>query len=242
LAYENTIIRAPFDGQIGSVSAIVGQQTSTQAGVATIITKNKLAQISLNEVDVTNVKLGQDVDLTFDAIPGEFFKGKIYQMDAVGVAVSNVVSFGVKISVDSDDTRIKSGMSVTANIIVEEKKDVLTVPSGTIKSEKSGGENKFYVMKALAPLSLGERPGERVKKVSSDSGVKVIVQTGMTNDVDTEILEGENNTLNEGDEIISKTINSNMSAKPQATFSLFGNRAPGTGNTGGGNRTGGTGR
>lgn len=47
----------------------------------------------------------------------------------------------------SDDTRIKSGMSVTANIIVEEKKGVLTVPSGTVKSEGKDDNLKFFVMR-----------------------------------------------------------------------------------------------
>ena len=252
LSYENTIVRAPFDGQIGNVSAIVGQQTNSQLGIATIITKTKLAQISLNEVDVINVRLGQNVELNFDAIPGEIFKGKIYQMDTVGVAVSNVVSFGVKIS-------IKSGMSATANIIVESKENILTVPSGTIKQE---GE-KYFVMKKntspaqniLTPIPSPSERGEvqnsatstevasgtnRGKKIRSggvgsiDAGVKVYVNVGMTNDIDTEILENaDGNNLKEGDEIVSKTVNSTSATKPAATtFSLFGNQGRPAGGVG----------
>ncbi len=245
LAYENTIVRAPFDGQIGNVSAIVGQQTNSQQGIATIITKTKLAQISLNEVDVINVKLGQNVELSFDAIPGEIFKGKIYQMDTVGVAVSNVVSFGVKISVDSDDVRIKSGMSATANIIVESKENILTVPSGTVKQEG----DKYFVMKksqntpspslnkegdsaSSTEVSSSTNRGKRIRNGgvgSQDAGVKVYVNVGMTNDIDTEILENaDENNLKEGDEVVSKTVNSTTATKPAATtFSLFGNRGGG---------------
>lgn len=242
LAYENTIVRAPFDGQIGNVSAIVGQQTNSQQGIATIITKTKLAQISLNEVDVTNVKLGQNVELTFDAIPGEIFKGKIYQMDTVGVATSNVVSFGVKISVDSNDERIKSGMSVTANIITEEKLNVLTLISGAIKSEGRGENIKYYVMKknqnalpinnivnnATTTNNTNRKFIRNTNTTSVDAGVKTYVLIGMTNDIDTEILEG----LNEGDEVVSKTVDATATAaKTTTTFSLFG----------GGARPGGTG-
>lgn len=135
LNYDNTIVRAPFAGQIGSVSAAVGQQTNSQAGVATIITKDKIAQISLNEIDIVNVKLGQPVELTFDAIPGETFMGQVAQIDTIGAVTSNVVSFATKISIPNADERIKSGMSVTANIIIEKKDQVLSVPSATIKIE-----------------------------------------------------------------------------------------------------------
>jgi RND family efflux transporter MFP subunit len=204
LNYENTIVRAPFDGQIGSVSASVGQQTNSQQGVATIITKDKIAEISLNEIDIVNVKLGQPVELTFDAIPGEVFMGSIAQIDTVGINTSNVVSFATKISIPNADERIKSGMSVTANIITEKVEGVLSVPSATIKSEGKRENKKTYVLK---------------KEMFGDTATstKVFVTVGLDNDVDAEIVEG----LTEGDEVLSKTVGG-TAAKTQATFSLFG--------------------
>lgn len=221
LNYENTIIRAPFDGQIGAVSAAVGQQTNSQQGVATIITKDKIAEISLNEIDVVNVKLGQPVELTFDAIPNETFMGSVAQIDAVGTNSSNVVSFATKISIPNADERIKSGMSVTANIIVEQKENILTVPSGTIKTQGESNGEKYYVMK---------------KDSAQDKNAKVFVVTGITNDIDTEIVEG----LVEGDQVVSKTITSGSgTTKTQTTFSLFGgpggNRPGGSNSRAGGN-------
>ncbi len=232
LNYENTIIRAPFDGQIGNVSAIVGQQTNSQQGIATIITTGKLAKIALNEVDVTNVKIGQEVKVSFDAIPGETFKGTVYQMDTVGVATSNVVSFGVKISIDSKDERIRSGMSVTANIIASEKKNVLTIANGTIKEEKVDGVMKRYVMKSMATsneilaTSSKKSSGKSRGAASVDAGLKTYIVVGINNDVDTEILEG----LLEGDRVVSKTVNAGAAAKkPAASFSLFGGGGAGGG-------------
>lgn len=204
LAYENTIIRAPFDGQIGSVSAAVGQQTSTQTGVATIITKDKIAEISLNEIDIVNVSLGQEVELTFDAIPDETFMGRVAEINTVGVAASNVVSFAVKISIPNADERIKSGMSVTSDIVVDKKENVLTVPSATIRSEKIEKSIKSFVMK---------------KDISEKAkNTKVYVTIGLNNDTDAEILDG----LAEGDMVVSKTINEASASKSQPTFSLFG--------------------
>lgn len=223
LNYDNTIIRAPFDGQIGSVSAAVGQQTNSQAGVATIITKDKIAEISLNEIDVVNVMLGQPVELTFDAIPGEVFVGSVSQIDTVGINTSNVVSFATKISIPEADGRIKSGMSVTANIITEEKKGVLSVPSATIKTEKRRNEELSYVMKKLEPV------GQEV--VASQR--KIYLTPGLSNDIDTEIVESENNELAEGVQVVSKSSTATVS-KQQTTFNLFGGGARPTGGAAGG--------
>jgi HlyD family secretion protein len=245
LAYENTIVRAPFAGQIGSVSAAVGQQTNSQAGIATIITKDKIAQISLNEIDIVNVKLGQSVDLSFDAIPGEKFKGSVSQIDTIGISTSNVVSFAVKISIPNADERIKSGMSVTAEIIIEGKDNVLTVPSGTIKSEG----DKFYVMKLKSGGAItnivssstasstrenfaGRKNRNTTVAAADADNEKVYVTVGMTNDIDTEILEDEGNTLREGDKVVSKTVSSGAvttTTSAPSAFSLFGGGNRGVG-------------
>jgi HlyD family secretion protein len=258
LTYENTIVRAPFAGQIGSVSAAVGQQTNSQAGIATIITKDKIAQISLNEIDIVNVKLGQSVDLSFDAIPGEKFKGSVSQIDTIGISTSNVVSFAVKISIPNADERIKSGMSVTAEIIIEGKENVLTVPSGTIKTEgdkfyvmklKSGGASMNIVSSSTASSTRGNFAGRKNRNTTvaaaDADNEKVYVTVGMTNDIDTEILTDENsesNSLKEGDKVVSKTVTSGAvttTTSAPSAFSLFGGGNRGVGGTGGGQRTGG---
>lgn len=212
LNYENTIIRAPFDGQIGAVSAAVGQQTNSQAGVATIITKDKIAEISLNEIDIVNVKLGQEVELSFDAIPEEVFVGTVAEINTVGIATSNVVSFSVKISIPDADERIKSGMSVTANIITDKKIGVLSVPSATIKIEGKEPSEKSYVLKK-----------------EGTKNTKSYITVGLTNDIDTEVIDG----LSENDQVVSKTIAGTVVAKTTTAFSLFG---AGRGGTGGGVR------
>jgi len=243
LNYDNTIIRAPFAGQIGAVAAAVGQQTNSQQGVATIITKDKVAQIALNEIDIVNVKLGQSVDLTFDAIPGETFKGTVAEINSVGENTSNVVSFAVKISIPNADERIKSGMSVTANIITNEKPGVLTVPAAAIKTEGTGDTMKYFVLKRTdAPsfnrganaVATNTIPGTTTWRGGNASGTyagrrtgtntaagqnqKVYITPGITDDVNTEVLQG----LNENDQVVLKTIDASASAKTSTSFSLFG--------------------
>jgi HlyD family secretion protein len=96
--------------------------------VATLITKQKIAQVSLNEVDITKIKSGQKVNITFDAIENLNITGQVLDVDLVGTVSQGVVSYNVKIGLDIDDERIKSGMSVSASIITDIRQDVVSVP------------------------------------------------------------------------------------------------------------------
>jgi HlyD family secretion protein len=142
LSYENTIVTAPFSGVIGSVSIQKGQQVSSGTEAATLASSTKVVAVTLNEVDIPNVKLGQKVDLTFDAISNLALKGTVSEIDAIGTETSNVVTFKVQITLDGDDDRVKPGMSVTASVITDTHENVLVVPSGAIKTENG----KSYVM------------------------------------------------------------------------------------------------
>lgn len=210
LAYSNTIIKAPFAGQVGDVNMIVGQQVSSASAVATILTKTKIVDLSLNEVDIVNVKLGQDVRLKFDAIPDLNLTGKVTQINSVGVTASNVVNFTVRVQFDKDDERVKSGMSVTANIIISSKKGVPTLPNSAIKEQ----DNKTYVSVGISGASSSQK---RIIK-----SVEVI--TGVRDDVYTEIISG----VTPQDKVVKKVSTSTSSTRGASSgFSLF--RVPGGG-------------
>jgi HlyD family secretion protein len=218
--YNNNIITAPFDGVIASLNAKVGQQVSgstSAAGstaLATLITQQKIVIISLNEVDVTKIKVGDKVTLTFDAIDGLVITGTVGEIDSIGTVSQGVVNYNVQISLDTSDDRIKPGMSATANIITNVKTDVLMVPNSAIKSGSSGS----YVQE----LDSAGKPQN------------VTVTTGIANDTSTEIVSG----LNEGDKVVTQTISVSAAASTQSASSAL--RIPGL--TGGGIGGGGAAR
>ncbi|MEK9151915.1 MAG: HlyD family efflux transporter periplasmic adaptor subunit [Patescibacteria group bacterium] len=129
-------IRAPFDGVIAKVGIKKGDSASSGTSVATLITAQKLAQVSLNEVDVAKVKVGQKATLSFDAVSDLQISGQVAQVDALGAVSQGVVTYGVTIAFDTQDLRIKPGMSVSAAIITDVKQDVLMVPNSAIKAAK----------------------------------------------------------------------------------------------------------
>jgi len=219
--YENYFIRAPFDGVVATMNVKVGDSAS--GTIATLISPQELAQISLNEVDVAKIALNDKATLTFDAIPDLTIAGVVSQIDQIGTVSQGVVTYNVKINFDTSDSRVKPGMSVSASIITDVKQDVLTVPNSAIKS--SGNQSYVQVLDAPDPEVAGT-----TGVTSKIAPRQVPVQTGLSNDTDTEIVSG----LNEGDKIISRTITATAAtATTSSAPSLFG--------TGGGNRGGGGG-
>ena len=201
---ENYYITAPFDGTIASVGAQLGQPAGSSA-LGTIITNQELADIELNEVDVSKIKLGEKATLTFDAINGLSIVGTVASIDAVGTVSSGVVNYNVKISLDTPDSRIKPGMSVNASIITDAHQDVLTVPSSAVKTKN----NVSYVEILDNPVESATASDQYTSLTAPRTQ---IVTTGLTGNSFTEIVSG----LNEGDKVISKTINSGSTSTTAA--------------------------
>ena len=83
---------------------------------------------------MAKVKVGQKVTLTFDAIEDLSITGEVAEIDTLGTVSQGVVNYAVKIVFDTQDERVKSGMSVSAAIITDVKQDVLLVPNAAVKS------------------------------------------------------------------------------------------------------------
>lgn len=123
-------VTAPFSGIIATTNVKKGDTISSGTALGSIITKQKVVEISLNEVDASKVKVGQKVSITFDAIDGLSITGSVIEIDSLGTVSQGVVSYNVKISLDTQDERIKTGMSVSASIVVDIKQDVLIAQIG----------------------------------------------------------------------------------------------------------------
>lgn len=194
-------ITAPFAGMISAFNIKQYDTVSTGTNVATLITNQKIAQLSFNEVDASKIKIGQKATLTFDAVDGLSIAGSVIAIDTVGAVSQGVVTYAVKIGFDTQDDRVKSGMSVSAAIITEMKQDVLTVPNSALKI--SGTES--YVEIFDTPLTTSTT----VTTSGVNAGIpslalprQQVVVTGLSNDTMTEIISG----LNQGEQIVTRTI------------------------------------
>jgi RND family efflux transporter MFP subunit len=220
---DYTIV-APFDGTISTVSAKVGDDAGS-AAVATIITKKQIAQLSVNEVDAAKLAVGQKATLTFDAIDGLTLTGTVAEVDTAGTVAQGVVSYGVQITLDSQDSRIKSGMTVNADIQTTVHTDALSVPSSAVKT--TGGSS--YVLVFSPPLA---DTGGTAGVVSATPPAQVPVTMGISGDTSVEILSG----LSSGEQIVTRTVTGTAAATTGAarTTTTTGGAARGGGFGGGG--------
>ncbi len=221
-------IRAPFDGTIATLNIKKYDSVSSGTVISSFITTQQLAQLSLNEVDAAKVKIGQKATMTFDAIDGLTITGQVASIDSVGTVAQGVVTYNIKISFDTSDDRIKPGMSVSAEIIIDAKPDVLTVPNSAVKNQ--GGTSYVEMFDAPLPAPVVGVQGS----ISLTPPRQQIVQVGLSNDTYTEIISG----LKEGDQVVTRTIlpAGTTSAAPSLLGAIGGNSRGGLGGGGGGAR------
>ena len=196
-------IYASFDGTIASVNVNRGETVSSGTVVATLVTKQLMAEVFLNEIEIADVELGQKVNLEFDAAEDLIIEGVVSGIDIIGTVSSGVVNYGIEISFETDDPRIKIGMSVNAEIIVEEKVDTIVVSNAAISEVK-------------------DRTFVQILKEGLSKRIPVVL--GLVTDLKTEVLEG----LSEGDEVIigQSTISNSVTEKNISKESVSKDRNP----------------
>lgn len=200
--YNDCFVYAPFDGVIATMTARVGEKTSS--GVGSIITDKKIVSVYLNEIDIASIRLGQYVTVTFDAIENLSISGEVSEIDSIGTVSSGVVTYGVKIILNENNDSVKSGMSANVSIITNSKKDVLYISASSIKTK--GNLSYVEILKEDKTIE------------------KINIEVGISNDTITEVISG----LNNGDYIILKTVNSSNSIKSNSSnksSSPFGGRS-----------------
>ncbi len=209
-------ITAPFDGIIATVGVAKGDTVSSGTSIATLITSKLLAEVSLNEVDVAKVKTGQKATLTFDAVEDLSISGIVAEIDTLGTASQGVVTYNVKIAFDTQDSRIKPGMSTSAIIITEVKTDALLIPNSAVKTQ---GELRY-----VETFSGIDANTETL--VTTAQPERKEVEAGLSDDTNTEINSG----LSEGDIIVTKTgTNGTSSSSSSSTRRTNGLMIPGMG-------------
>lgn len=175
--YSNNIITAPIDGVITAVDLKLGETVSPQKAVITMLDQNDIhVESNISESSISEVKQGQDVDMTLDAFGTDrHFKGEILSVDPASTVVSGVINYRVVSSIENDPA-IKPGMTVNLVILISEKNNVQAVPNRLIKTVD--GKNYVTVMR-----------GKQVEEVE--------VTLGLQGDTYTEVTGG----LNVGDVI-----------------------------------------
>ena len=169
-------------------------QYSTDTTAFTISGNEKvILSVNVDELDINSVSEGQQAEITFDAIEDETFTGTVTNIDQEASASNGVAKYGVDITLEKEE-QMKVGMNASATIVIEEKKDVLTIPVNAL--QERGNEVFVYTSQD----EDGNLSGEKT------------VKTGLSDGENVEITEG----LSEGDTIYyQKTGNTSSSNNRQ---------------------------
>ncbi len=195
--------------ETGSTASASLPQTAGQESPAYTLVPDDhyLLSIQIDELDILSIAKGQKAGITFDAIPGREFTGRIDEKAPDFQDSGGITKYLVRVLIDADDD-MRIGMSVTATIVVDEKEDILLLP--IVALQESGG--RVYIYTELDE-STGGLGGERE------------VVTGLSDGNRAEILEG----LDEGTTVYYRLAGSENSFP----FTPPGNRPAGNGRTNG---------
>ena len=181
---DEAIITAPIAGVVASVSAeegdIIPSPTMSPQPVIYLIDPTSMELIvEVDEIDVPEIKVGQEAIIELDALPDVELAGIVTIIYPLPTEVGGVVLYDVKIELNvPEDSGIKVGMSASADIILANRSNVLLVPDRAITEDSDG--------RTIVNVIVNEQIEER------------LVEIGISDGFDTEIISG----LREGEMVL----------------------------------------
>ena len=175
--YDNYTITAPISGQVIAKNYKVGdtieRNSSSSTTVATIYDLSALTfEMSIDELDVLNVEVGQKVEVTADALEGQTFTGTVTNVSLESAYSNGVTTYPVTVTMDEMGDLLP-GMNVDGVIILDEAQDVLAVPSGALMRGNQVYVKDDSVTESQGPVPAGFRAVEVETGVISDSYVEI---------------------------------------------------------------------
>ena len=134
---DNYQIEAPFDGTIRKIDFKVWDKITSDEEKYVYLENPNLIEVSitLDQVDVVNVKAGMSVEVELDAYPDVIFEWVLWEVDSTPITSNGVTSYTVKVAIDKWDKIIYSGMTATVKIFIESKENVILIPTTFIQTQ-----------------------------------------------------------------------------------------------------------
>ena len=225
---EDYNLTAPISGTIITKNAKAGDtidKTNSSQALMVLADVSKLKfSLDIDELDVSKVTSGQQVEVTCDALPNEMFYGEITTISVEGTSSNGVTTYTAEVLIN-EPGNLRPSMNIDASVVVESSSNTLYVPSEDVKQlgnmyyvfKKSDGKTSKgeQTNKPEKEMPRGERPegmpegnksGKRLPE-APEGFQTVIVEVGVIGDEYTEILSG----LSEGDEVYAQSTASSSS-------------------------------
>jgi len=165
---------APFAGTVTVASPMVGDQVSPGTSGFRVDDLSSLqVDVQVSEVDINSVAVGQPVAVTFDAVLGREYHGKVVEVSPVGTLVQSVVNFSVTVELTDPDVDVKPGMTASVTITVQSLENVLLVPNRGVHIVNN--QRVVYILRngqlVEVPVTLGASDDTMSEVTSGDLSV-----------------------------------------------------------------------
>ena len=151
-------LTAPFIGTVTEINGMVGDQVNPQTKAFRIDDLSLLkVDVQVSEVDINSVQVDQPVKLTFDAISGKTYDGKVEEVAQAGDPVQGAVNFTVTVVLTNPDKNVKPGMTAAVTITVKQINNVLLVPNRAVRV--INGQRVVYLLENDQPVPINVRLG-----------------------------------------------------------------------------------
>jgi HlyD family secretion protein len=186
------VIPATIDGIVSTVTTASLTDTAANTVLASLYVGDaKQMVISVDELDIINVEVGQSVTIAMDAVTDKKYDATVSHISQIGTTSSGVTTYDVTLDVQGDE-QLKIGMNGTATIHVLDVTGAVLVPIAALNTSKEGQYVWLY--------------DESASSESGEPGVKTFVTTGLSSDAYAEVKSG----LKAGDYVmITRTANTN---------------------------------
>jgi HlyD family secretion protein len=222
---NNTIIRSPIDGVVINRAVDVGVTVaaSLQApnlfSIAQDLGKMQV-DVSTDESDVGQIKVGQDVSFKVDAFPKDVFRGRVIQVRMNPTTVQNVVTYDTVVAFNNPDGKLFPGMTAYISIPVAQASNAVEIPNAALRYQPSldadqlqAIANKYGV--SLKTRSKGSSDTAVIWKLAADKTLEPVqIKAGITDHTNTEVAQVLKGTLDPADQVVIGSANAG--SKPQA--------------------------
>ena len=184
-----TTIVAPMDGVVLSRDVEIGDAVSSilvLGSTATLVmtvgdTTEVYVKGKVDEADIAHVYMGQPARIKVESFRDRYVQGKVTKISPMGVEKDNVTTFEVRVSINNPGGELKAQMTANAEILLDEHKNVLTVPENAV----------VYDNQKNTTVEIPDKKEKEGKR-------KIPVKVGLSNGSVTEIVSG----LKEGDQVV----------------------------------------
>ena len=179
-AMNNYTVTSPISGTIIEKNAKAGDALTAGADLCTIYDLSYLVMvINVDELQVSDISVGQSVQVTADAVPDKTYTGTVTRVSMKGSSNGGTTTYPVTVRIDETEG-LRPGMNANAEIVIAEAKNALAVPNAAIVR---GG---YVLVTKDSPSAANADPD----MTAPEGYVYVPVKIGVSDDDYTQIISG----------------------------------------------------